>query len=71
MLSNPCPCGGRGSSRRDCRRNDGAIARYTARISGPLLDRIDVQVAVLLGSSGSGQSGGFGHFETGSSTRGA
>ena len=29
-----------------CRCDDGAIARYTARISGPLLDRIDLHVAV-------------------------
>jgi magnesium chelatase family protein len=44
--ANPCPCGWRGSGRRDCRCDDGAIARYTARISGPLLDRIDLQLAV-------------------------
>jgi magnesium chelatase family protein len=31
---------------RDCRCDDGAIARYAARISGPLLDRIDLHVAV-------------------------
>ena len=45
--ANPCPCGWRGSGRRDCRCDDGAIARYAARISGPLLDRIDLQLAVL------------------------
>jgi magnesium chelatase family protein len=42
----PCPCGWGGSGRRDCRCDDGAIARYTARISGSLLDRIDLQLAV-------------------------
>jgi len=45
--ANPCPCGWWGSGRRDCRCDDGAIARYAARISGPLLDRVDLQVGVL------------------------
>jgi magnesium chelatase family protein len=44
--SNPCPCGWRGSGVRDCRCDDGAIARYTNRISGPLLDRIDLHLSV-------------------------
>ncbi len=44
--SNPCPCGWRGSARRDCRCDDAAVSRYTARISGPLLDRIDLHVDV-------------------------
>jgi magnesium chelatase family protein len=44
--ANPCPCGWRGSPRRDCRCDDGAIARYTARISGPLLDRIDLHASL-------------------------
>jgi magnesium chelatase family protein len=44
--ANPCPCGWRGSGRRDCRCDDAAVARYTGRISGPLLDRIDLQVSV-------------------------
>ena len=44
--SNPCPCGWRGSGIRDCRCDDGATARYTNRISGPLLDRIDLHVSV-------------------------
>jgi magnesium chelatase family protein len=42
--ANPCPCGWRGSPARDCRCDDGAIARYARRISGPLLDRFDLQV---------------------------
>ena len=44
--ANPCPCGWRGSGRRDCLCDDGAVARYVARISGPLLDRFDLQVNV-------------------------
>ncbi|MBW2716827.1 MAG: ATP-binding protein, partial [Deltaproteobacteria bacterium] len=44
--SNPCPCGWRGSGVRDCRCDDGVTARYTNRISGPLLDRIDLHVSV-------------------------
>jgi len=44
--ANPCPCGFRLSRERDCRCDDGAVARYAARLSGPLLDRIDLQVRV-------------------------
>jgi magnesium chelatase family protein len=44
--ANPCPCGWNASGKRDCRCDDGAIARYAARISGPLLDRIDLHVSV-------------------------
>jgi len=44
--SNPCPCGWYRSQRRDCRCDDAALARYRRRISGPLLDRIDLQVFV-------------------------
>lgn len=43
---NPCPCGNYGSRTRECTCSDGAIRRYLGRISGPLLDRIDVQVEV-------------------------
>jgi magnesium chelatase family protein len=43
---NPCPCGHHGSSVRNCRCTADAIARYQGRISGPLLDRIDLQVEV-------------------------
>ena len=42
--ANPCPCGWRGSPARDCRCDDAATARYARRISGPLLDRFDLQV---------------------------
>lgn len=44
--ANPCPCGWLGSGRRDCRCDDGHVARYRARISGPLLDRIDLHVRI-------------------------
>jgi magnesium chelatase family protein len=44
--ANPCPCGWRFSGARDCRCNPGAVARYTNRLSGPLLDRIDLHVPV-------------------------
>ncbi|MDP3821926.1 MAG: YifB family Mg chelatase-like AAA ATPase [Burkholderiales bacterium] len=43
---NPCPCGHLGSPLRACRCTPDVIARYQGRISGPLLDRIDVQVEV-------------------------
>lgn len=41
---NPCPCGYMGSSQRECRCTPTQIQRYRARISGPLLDRIDLHV---------------------------
>jgi magnesium chelatase family protein len=44
--ANPCPCGWQASGVRDCRCDDGAVARYGARVSGPLLDRVDLRVAV-------------------------
>jgi magnesium chelatase family protein len=44
--SNPCECGWLRSNVRDCRCDDGALQRYEARLSGPLLDRIDLHVGV-------------------------
>ncbi|MCE5342573.1 MAG: YifB family Mg chelatase-like AAA ATPase [Eubacteriales bacterium] len=41
---NPCPCGNHGSKTKPCRCKPYEIQRYLARISGPLLDRIDLQV---------------------------
>jgi len=41
---NPCPCGYLGDPRRECRCGPTQIQRYRARISGPLLDRIDLHV---------------------------
>lgn len=43
---NPCPCGHAGDPAGACRCTPDAIARYTSRISGPLLDRIDLHVEV-------------------------
>ena len=43
---NPCPCGNFGSSKRRCTCTPNDVRRYRARISGPLLDRIDIQVEV-------------------------
>jgi len=42
--ANPCPCGWRASGARDCRCDDAAVARYAGRVSGPLLDRFDLQL---------------------------
>ena len=44
---NPCPCGMLGSTMRACRCTPEAVARYQGRLSGPLLDRIDLRVEVL------------------------
>jgi magnesium chelatase family protein len=43
---NPCPCGHLGSPLRACRCTPDVVARYQGRLSGPLLDRIDLQVEV-------------------------
>jgi magnesium chelatase family protein len=43
---NPCPCGYAGDSVRECTCPPSAIAKYQRRLSGPLLDRIDIHVEV-------------------------
>ena len=43
---NPCPCGFRTDPRRSCSCSQPQIERYMARISGPLLDRIDIHIEV-------------------------
>jgi magnesium chelatase family protein len=43
---NPCPCGYLGHASGRCRCTPDQVARYRARISGPLLDRIDLQIEV-------------------------
>jgi len=56
--ANPCPCGFRGDPVRTCPCRDDQLARYAAKLSGPLLDRIDLRLSVprltkheLLGAS--------------------
>jgi magnesium chelatase family protein len=44
--ANPCPCGWLDSGARECTCSPSAIERYRLRLSGPLLDRIDLQVYV-------------------------
>ncbi len=43
---NPCPCGFFGHPTKDCTCQKGAAARYLAKVSGPLLDRLDIHVEV-------------------------
>ena len=43
---NPCPCGFRGDRRRACRCSPDLIARYWSKVSGPILDRIDLVLEV-------------------------
>ncbi len=43
---NPCPCGFYGDQTRECRCTPAIIQRYLGKISGPLLDRIDIQIEV-------------------------
>lgn len=44
---NPCPCGYYNDPQRDCTCSPGQIQRYMNKISGPLMDRIDLQVEVM------------------------
>lgn len=43
---NPCPCGYLGDPKKECHCSPGDIIRYRKKISGPLLDRIDIIVEV-------------------------
>ena len=43
---NPCPCGYAGDPKRECRCTSGKIQAYRNKISGPLLDRIDIHIEV-------------------------
>jgi magnesium chelatase family protein len=57
---NPCPCGYLGDPQHECRCTPAQIQRYRARVSGPLLDRIDLHVeapAVSVGDLRAEQAG--------------
>lgn len=43
---NPCPCGFRGSKKRECVCTAGDIARYNRKLSGPIMDRVDIWIEV-------------------------
>jgi len=47
LAANPCPCGHAGSSVNLCRCTGGAKRRYANRLSGPLIDRVDIQLHVM------------------------
>ncbi|MGD9807567.1 MAG: YifB family Mg chelatase-like AAA ATPase [Deferribacterales bacterium] len=44
--ANPCPCGYLGDKQRECTCSQGQIQKYRSRLSGPLMDRIDLHVEV-------------------------
>jgi magnesium chelatase family protein len=44
--SNPCPCGYAGDTRRSCQCAANRLARYRQRLSGPIIDRIDLRITV-------------------------
>ncbi len=43
---NPCPCGNLGSQKKPCTCLPGQVTRYQKRISGPIVDRIDIHLSV-------------------------
>lgn len=46
LSMNMCPCGRRGEPRKICRCTSAQVAQYVGRLSGPLLDRVDIQIEV-------------------------
>ncbi|MCK1798843.1 YifB family Mg chelatase-like AAA ATPase [Streptomyces sp. XM4193] len=46
LAANPCPCGRHGTTAGECECRPAAVRRYRARLSGPLLDRVDLRVQV-------------------------
>ncbi len=46
LAANPCPCGKAQSSKRDCKCTPQQKMRYAAKLSGPLLDRIDIRLVI-------------------------
>ena len=62
---NPCPCGYYGDTVKTCSCSQPMIAKYLQRISGPLLDRIDIHIEVprlrqdeMIGGGGTGEPSG-------------
>ena len=47
LAANPCPCGLAATPRSNCTCSPAAIRRYGARVSGPILDRIDIQAHIV------------------------
>lgn len=66
LAANPCPCGLYGVIDRDCKCSIPAIRRYSGRLSGPILDRIDIRLTVQPVSIGAavGLGGGLVSSET-------
>lgn len=61
LAANPCPCGHYGSSDTECACTPIARRRYLARLSGPLLDRVDLRLTIRrlgLGALRAGRDGG-------------
>ncbi|MDY2959953.1 MAG: ATP-binding protein, partial [Hornefia sp.] len=44
MATNPCKCGYYGDEQRECTCSPGEIQRYRNKISGPIMDRIDIHI---------------------------
>lgn len=57
LAANPCPCGNAGDTRQPCECSPAAVRRYLGRISGPLLDRLDIRVRVPRVTTGSIRAG--------------
>ncbi len=67
---NPCPCGYRGDARRNCHCTPPQIERYMSKISGPLLDRIDMHIEVPAVPFRELSGGPAGHVEPGDAPAG-
>ncbi|WP_084669402.1 ATP-binding protein [Propionibacterium sp. oral taxon 192] len=50
LAANPCPCGLHGVTGRECRCSPMAVRRYQERLSGPIVDRIDIRSHVAAAS---------------------
>ena len=46
MASNPCPCGYYGDKEKECRCTQADIERYQSKLSGPIMDRIDMKISM-------------------------